>query len=371
MRELKDMEKGAAAALFVEEPLMVTSYENIPWLCEHFDFDLPFDLIAMDEGSRASSPKSELFKMLRKASAKVPHMWDLTASPAPEGLHKLWAQVTLLDKGKRWGKSFYKWRDLYFRPIDYYGYKWVPQIGAEERIYADLKGLMFTVDEKSLPKKAEPKHRVINVRLTDEERKVYRKMARDFMVSLGGKEVSAINKGVLSGKLRQLAQGFIYDENKKAVRFHSHKIDALEELVEELQGEPLLIGYAFQEDLRMILERWPDMPYLGQGVSDAKGAKACNDWNAGKLPLFGIHPASGGHGLNLQAGGSHLCWFGMPWSRELYDQLIGRIWRRGQTRLCFIHYIRTIDTADDDVWDAVEGKISFQDALARAVEKIR
>lgn len=369
---LKKEQKAAATKVTVTHSLTLTTYENIEWLCELFPDGLPWDLIILDEGSRLSSPKSVRFKALRKALDKTPEtiVWDLSASPAAEGLHKLWAQVTLLDRGKRWGKSFYQWREKFFVPIDFNHYRWRPQLGGEQAIYDDLKGLMFTVDESRLPEKPRLVERRISVQMTEEELKLYKKMVRDLVVEVDGKEIAAVNRGVQSMKLRQLAQGFLYDENKDAVRLHDHKILALQDLLEDLQGEPLLVGYDFQEDLHAILERWPGTPYLGKNVTSKQAAAAKEAWDKGVLQMFLIHPASGGHGLNLQRGGSQICWYGMTWSRELYEQLIGRIWRRGQLNACFVHHILMLDTVDDDMWEAVEHKASFQDALAQAVERL-
>lgn len=364
------IEQEAAAKLKVTRQLYITNYENVQWLCDDLD-EMPWDLVIYDEISRFRDPKGERFKAIKSRTGEFGTRWGMTASPAPESLENLFTQVYAVDQGRRWGRSFYAWRKKFFVPIDFHGHKWGPQIGAEPLLYKDLGGLAFTVDEDALPEKEEPVARRIVVDPGEDVRKLYKKMERHLAIELDDVDIEAVNMGVLSGKLRQIAQGFIYDDDKVAKRIHSAKLDALRELVENLQGRPLMIGYDFIEDLERMRELWPGLRYMGDGVSKKEAESIYEDWNAGNIDKLAIHPASGGHGLNLQFGGHHLCWFGMPWSNELHEQLIGRIWRRGQEHVVFLHYIMATLPIDEIIWDAVADKASIQKALYDNVQKLR
>ena len=363
-------EDEAKAKLKVTRQLYLTNYENVQWLCDHLD-SMPWDIAMYDEISRFREPKGKRFKAIKPRTGDFGTRWGMTASPAPESLENLFTQVYAIDQGKRWGRSFYKWRKKYFVPIDFHGHKWGPQIGAEPLIYKDLGGLAFTVDEKDLPEKEDPVPRKIRVDPGDHARKLYKEMERHLAVELEGVDIEAVNMGVLSGKLRQIAQGFMYDDNKVARRIHDAKLDALQELVENMQGRPLMIGFDFNEDLEQMQKLWPGLRYMADGTSKKEAEAIYREWNAGEIDKLAIHPASGGHGLNMQFGGHHLCWLGMPWSNELHEQLIGRIWRRGQEQVVFLHYIMATLPIDEIIWDAVADKASIQKALYDNVEKLR
>lgn len=370
LKGAKVIEQEAAAKLKVTRQLYITNYENVQWLCDDLD-EMPWDLAIYDEISRFRDPAGKRFKAIKPRTGDFDTRWGLTASPAPESLENLFTQVYAIDQGQRWGRSFHNWRRRYFVPVDYKGYRWRPQIGAEPLIYKDLRGLAFTVDEYALPKKADPTIRKIAVEVDKYTREIYARMERDLAVELHGVEIEAVNMGVLSGKLRQIAQGFMYDENKIAKRIHEGKIDALQELVENLQGRPLMIGFDFTEDLAAMQRIWPKLRCMADGTTEKEAASIYEDWNAGKMDLLAIHPASGGHGLNMQFGGHHLCWLGMPWSNELHEQLIGRIWRRGQEQVVFLHYVMSQLPIDEIIWDAVEDKASIQRALYDAVQRLK
>lgn len=352
--------------------LHVTSYENLPWWCELYTpGENPFDMLVLDEVGRLKNPKSPRYKALRKHTPHMKIAVGLNATPAPEGLLDLYAQVSVIDGGKLFGKSFYTWRQRYFAPIDFKGFNWRPQLGAPALIMKDLNTLAFKVDEADLSYQQSMQHNQIAVELPPQARALYTDMEKRMAVELEGRDdIVAMSAAAASMKLRQLANGFIYDEAKQPIIVHTEKQDALSNLLDDMSREPLLIAYEFSEDLEAIRRVWKGLPYLGQGVSATTAAENVDKWNRRQFPAMALHKASAGHGLNLQAGGSHVAWYCLPWDLEGWLQLNGRVDRQGQTRACYSHAIIARRTIDERVWEALTSKDAEQTTVIAAIRKL-
>ena len=353
------------------ECLHVTSYENLMWICDVWEPGRsPFDLWIFDEIGKLKNPKSPRYKEVKKHTALAKIVWGLNATPAPEGFEDLFTQVNIVDGGKLWGKSFYQWRQRYFAPVDYHGYKWKHQIGANATLLKEQNSLAFKVDESELSYHRSMSHNQIKVILPPKARGLYDQMENEMFASVPDTDVTAFSAAAASMKLRQITQGFIYDEDGKAHIIHDEKQHALADLIDELGGEPLLVAYEFSEDLEAIKRVWKNVPYLGQGISAAKAQDHVARWNKRELPVLALHPYSAGHGLNLQHGGSHIAWFALPWPLESWQQCNGRIDRQGQTRSCFGHSIVAADSMDQRVWEALTRKDADQNSIIAAIRKL-
>jgi SNF2 family DNA or RNA helicase len=378
-------EKQRLAALAEGADVTVINRENVAWLVEKSGAVLDFDVLVIDEMSSFKSHRSQRFKALNMARHRFSRVIGLTASPASNGLLDLWAQFRLLDFGKRLGRFIGKFRDAYFDPDKRNGmvvYSYKPKPGAEEKIYrqiADVTVSMKAADHLQMP---ECLYLQYPVRMSPSEYEQYDKLKRDMTVSLRYAppesalgdirdennpnededtiELTAANAAVLSGKLLQLANGCVYDEDKNTMRLHDEKLDALDDLVEAANGNPVLIAYWYQHDLDRIKSRLQ--------VEELKSTDSIRRWNNGEIPIAVIHPASAGHGLNLQAGGSSLIWFGLTWSLELYEQTNARLWRQGQKNTVVIQHIVTEGTIDEDVMRALADKSVTQEKLIAAVK---
>lgn len=353
------------------ECLHVTSYENLMWICDVWQpGESPFDLWIFDEIGKLKNPKSPRYKMVRKHTTKAKIVWGLNGTPAPEGFEDLFAQVQVVDGGKLWGKSFYTWRQQYFAPADYHGYKWRLQYGAKEKLLSDLNRVAVRVDEADLAYQRTMQHAPIKVIMPGKARHLYQEMEKEMALVVNATDITAFSAAAASMKLRQLTQGFVYDEDGEAHIVHEEKQHALADLIDEMNGEPLLVAYEFSEDLEAIRRVWKNVPYLGQGVSSTKAQDYVNRWNRRELPVLALHPFSAGHGLNLQKGGSHICWYALPWPLESYIQTNGRIDRQGQTRACFGHHIVVADSMDERVSAALRDKDVDQEAIIKAIRRV-
>lgn len=287
----------------------------------------------------------------------------LTGTPAPNSLLDLWPEMYLLDMGQRLGRFITGYRERFFVPDKrnreiVYSYK--PREGAEDAIYSLISDIcisMKAVDYLDMPERIDNR---IEVVMSAKEKKLYDDFCRDMVVQIGDEELDAVNAGVLSGKLLQMANGAVYGDERKVLPIHSRKLDALEDLVEAANGKPLLVAYWYKHDLARIRERFPEARCIDT-------SRDISDWNAGRVPLALIHPASAGHGLNLQEGGCTIVWYGLTWSLELYQQLNARLWRQGQKHTVVIHHIITKGTHDEDVMKALENKDMRQSNLIAAV----
>lgn len=350
-------------ALLTKADLYIINRENVTWLVEKSGLPFDYDMIIVDELSSFKSHQSKRFKSLLKVRPKVKRMVGLTGTPASNSLMDLWAEFRLLDMGKRLGRYIGQYRRDYFTPDKrnaqiIFSYKPLP--GAEEAIYKKISDITISMKSADFLKMPDLFVNEVPVRLSPSERALYDKLKRDMVLSLRGKEIDAVNAASLSGKLLQMANGAVYDENQETVLIHERKLDALEDLLEDANGRPVLIAYWFKHDLERIKGRFP--------VREIKTGKDISDWNEGKIPVAMIHPASAGHGLNLQAGGSTLIWFGLTWSLELYQQTNARLWRQGQKEPVVIHHIIAEGTIDENVMAALRRKEKTQDSLIRAVK---
>jgi hypothetical protein len=350
----------------------ITSYENTLWLCELYEpGESPFDMWVFDEIGKLKNPKSPRYKAVRKHTKAAGIVVGLNATPAPEGFADLFTQVQIVDGGKLWGPSFYKWRQQFFAPSDYQGFNWRLQLGAAPLLLKDLNTLAFRVDEQDLAYQSAMTHTQIGIDLPEKARKAYAEMEKTMAVEVSAEQsIVAMSAAAASMKLRQIANGFVYDEERKPVVLHTEKADALSNLIDDMGREPLLVAYEFSEDLEAIRRVWKDAPFLGQGVSAARANELVDLWNQRKLPILALHPYSAGHGLNLQAGGSHICWYSIPWPLESWIQTNGRVDRQGQTRACYSHALLARNTIDERVWDVLVQKDADQRAVIEAVRRI-
>lgn len=349
------------AALQRKAFLYIINRENVAWLVKNHYWD--FDMVVIDELSSFKSNKAERFKAMKKVRPMVTRIVGLTGTPAPNTLLDLWSQMYLMDMGQRLGRFIGGFRDRFFLPDKrnreiVYSYK--PREGAEDAIYALISDIcisMKAADYLDMPERIDNR---IEVSMSPKERKLYDDFQKDMVLSIGDEELDAANAAALSNKLLQMANGAVYGEDKKVIPIHDRKLDALEDLVEAANGKPLLVAYWYKHDLQRIKARFKNARCIDT-------AKDIDDWNAGQIPLALIHPASAGHGLNLQDGGCTIVWFGLTWSLELYQQLNARLWRQGQKHTVVIHHIVTKGTHDEDVMRALENKDTRQSALIEAV----
>lgn len=349
------------AALQRKAFLYIINRENVAWLVKNHYWD--FDMVVIDELSSFKSNKAERFKAMKKVRPTVTRIVGLTGTPAPNTLLDLWTQMYLMDMGQRLGRFIGGFRDRFFLPDKrnreiIYSYK--PREGAEDAIYALISDIcisMKAADYLDMPERIDNR---IEVSMSPKERKLYDDFQKDMVLSIGDEQLDAANAAALSNKLLQMANGAVYGEDKKVLPIHDRKLDALEDLVEAANGKPLLVAYWYKHDLQRIKARFKNARCIDT-------AKDINDWNAGQIPLALIHPASAGHGLNLQDGGCTIVWFGLTWSLELYQQLNARLWRQGQKHTVVIHHIITKGTHDEDVMRALENKDTRQSALIEAV----
>jgi hypothetical protein len=283
----------------------------------------------------------------------------------------LFMPAAIITNGALWGRAFLPWQKRHFRPRDPFGRDWVALPGAEERIAADFGTVAMTVADQDMPDLPPINVVEMPLRLPDEVMATYRTMARELFAHVDGRAIEAASPLIATGKLAQLANGFLYDQGAEDfVRVHDLKIEWLRELVESLEGEPLLIAYEFVEDLRAIRRAFGDVPVLGGLTPAGEAAGLIEDWNAGKLPLLAFHPASAGHGLNLQHGGSRMAWLSPSWSAELTEQAIARLYRPGQTQHVTIHVCVAVGTVDEMKRNRVFNKMSAQEAFRRHLEQI-
>lgn len=342
----------------------IINRENVQWLIEESGIQWQYDMVVVDELSSFKSHQVKRFRSLLKMRPQIKRFVGLTGTPASNGFMDLWAEFRLLDMGKRLGRYITHYRDSFFVPdkrngMQVFSYKLRP--GAEAEIYRRIGDITISMKSADYLQMPECVMNTVPVTLSEDEHKEYQDMARDLVLRLHGVEIDAANAAALSGKLCQLANGAIYTEDRLTLEFHERKLDALEDLIEGANGKPVLVAYWFQHDLARIRKRFK--------VRELKSSEDITDWNAGNIPVAVIHPASAGHGLNLQAGGSTLVWFGLTWSLELYQQTNARLWRQGQQAdTVVIHHIITQGTIDEAVMKALSEKDKSQAALIDAVK---
>lgn len=378
-------------ALISDSDIVTLNYENILWLTGFHKTDkdgnkvwvpgaledqagrhnwhkyLGFDGLVFDEVSRMKGAhKSKRYKALKRYLADFRWRVGLTGTPEPNGLLDLYGTAYVCDSGAALGRTFTAYRQSYFRPLDPNGWQWAPLPDAEAQIYEALKPSAYVLDPADYVTRPEPTVRDHVVKMSAEGRATARLLEEKFYAELDGAEIDVANGGVLAGKLQQCAQGFVYagdDERRKVTRFDRVKLDKCVELVESLDGQPVIIAYKFRADLELLQAQFPGAPNLGSGTSAVKGAAIIDQWNAGQVPILLLHPASAGHGLNLQAGGHHMIWYGLTWSSEEYRQAIARIARQGQIRHVYVHRIVSDHWIDANITAALDGKLATEKSL--------
>lgn len=371
-------EKQRIAALFKAADIYLIGRDNVEWLANYIKTYrkgvVPFDMLVIDELSSFKNPRSHRFKAIRNMRHCFKRIVGLTGTPAPNGLMDLWGQMFLLDGGKRLGRFITHYRDAYFKPGKRNGaiiYTYDLQKDGAERIYKQIGDICMSMkaeDYLELPGRIE---NIIPIKLTPELQEKYDEFEKEQILSLDTEqedtEISAVNAAALSNKLLQFANGAMYDENGKVHILHNLKIDACKELLEDADGKPVLIAWTFRSDRDRLLEALRIYK-----PRELQGQKDIDDWNAGKIKVLLMHPASGGHGLNLQMGGHIIIWYGQTWSLELEQQFNARLDRQGQQEKVIINKLIAVDTIDKDIIKALSNKDKTQESLMQAVkERIR
>lgn len=355
--------KERRAALMSSADITIINRENLQWLIENSGIPFDFDMVVIDELSSFKNHQSKRFRALLKARPKVKRIIGLTGTPSSNGLMDLWAEFRLLDMGERLGRFIGLYRTTYFKPDKRNGqviFSYKPLPGAEEAIYSiisDITISMKSTDHLKMPELLINQQEVL---LSDSEKERYEELKRDLVLQTPDGDITAANAAALSGKLSQMANGAVYDDDEEILEIHDRKLDALEDLI-EAASKPILVAYWFRHDLQRIKKRFI--------VREIKSSQDIADWNTGKIPIAVIHPASAGHGLNLQSGGSTLIWFGLTWSLELYQQTNARLWRQGQSsKTVIIMHLITKGTIDEQILKALSEKNLTQQSLIDAVK---
>ena len=365
--------KQREAAIRTPADVYVVNRENTKWLIDYLEkhrIPWPFDMVVIDELSSFKNHNSQRWKALRKVRPKIKRMIGLTGTPASNGLMDLWAEVFLIDNGQRLGRFIGRYREAYFKaagmnPYTGVVFNYVPLPGAEEAIYSrisDIAVSMKALDYLDMPDLIPVTH---TVDMDPAERKLYDEMKKDLLVEVDGECIDAANAAVLSGKLLQMANGALYNDDREVLEIHKQKLLMLEDLIEQANGQNVLVAYWYQHDHDRIMKHLKEKGYTPR---DIKADEDIEDWNAGNIQVGLISPASAGHGLNLQKGGHILIWFSLIWSLDFYAQTTARLWRQGQKEVVTVHHIVCRDTVDEDVLKALEHKDTTQQNLIAAVK---
>lgn len=355
-------EKERRQALHTPADIYIINRENVTWLVQTLKGSWDFDMVVIDELSSFKSPKSQRFKSLRKVRPLISRIVGLTGTPSPNGLIDLWAQMYLLDGGDRLGRTITAYRDRYFLPDKrnqhiIFSYKLKPQ--AEERIYEKIEDICISMKSKDYLNLPERINNLVPVMLKDKAK--YDQLEKDLLLELEEGDIVANNAAGLTNKLLQFANGAIYDEDGEVSIIHDDKLKLLDDLIEVANGKPVLVFYSFIHDKDRIKARYKNVKTLDT-------AEDIKKWNKGEIEILLAHPASAGHGLNLQSGGNIIIWFGLTWSLELYMQANARLDRQGQTESVIVHHLVAKDTVDEDVMKALENKEIGQEALLKAMK---
>lgn len=353
-------------ALEQDADVYVIGRDNVVWLVDHYSKKKhwPFDMIVIDELSSFKNPQAKRFRALRKILGVTQRVVGLTGTPSPNGLMDLWAQVYLLDRGERLGRTIGAYREKYFRAgarNGYVVYKWEPLKGAKEQIeekISDICVSMSAADYLTLPERID---NVIPVKLTDAEMELYKRMEQDQLLQIEDSDVVALNAAAVMTKLLQIANGSVYSMDGTVVNIHDAKLEALQEIIDTTDS-PVLVFYSFKHDLDKILE-------AVSGARVLNGPEDIRDWNDGKVRVLLAHPASVGYGLNLQEGGHTIVWYGLTWSLELYQQANARLYRQGQEKPVIIHHLIAEGTVDEQAMAALQAKDTSQAALLAALKE--
>jgi SNF2 family DNA or RNA helicase len=374
--------KDKAKEVQKDADLYVINPDGLQWLVEsgHLASLLKrgVDLLVVDELSTFKHIRTKRFKLIKPWLKLFKYRWGLTGSPASNGLLDLFGQIYMLDLGASLGPYITHYRYQYFMPTGYMGYEWRLQDQAEEKIYKAIKDVALSIrakDHLDLPALVEQD---LWVSLPEKAKVIYDDLEKDMIATIENEEVTASNAAVVSSKCRQVASGGVYVDkdpdllpcgSRKALYVHDEKTEALKELIDELQGAPLLVAYEFDHDLQRIRKLLgTKTPAINGATTDKEAGSLIDQWNKGLLPVLCGHPAAMGHGLNMQGFGSHVCWYSLTWNFELYDQLIRRVWRQGQKNTVVVHRILARKTVDEVVAKALKSKKTNQDALLEALK---
>lgn len=365
-------ERQRLAALKVKADVHIISRDNIAWLCSLYAAKLPYDMLVIDELSSFKAHQTQRFKSLRLARPWFKRVVGLTGTPAPNGLINLWSQMYLIDRGERLEKTITAYRSRYFRPgasNGYVVYSYKLLSDSERLIQERIKDICISMRAEDYLEMPERIDNFVRVTMPDKLMDAYKKFERENVITLaneieeGTTTVNAVNAAALSNKLLQFANGAMYDENKNVVPIHDLKLEALKEIIEAADGKPVLVAWTYQFDRDRIKNYFRSM-----APRELKTAEDINDWNAGKVRLMLAHPASAGHGINLQAGGNIIVWYGLTWSLELYQQFNARLYRQGQKQRTIIHHIVNTGTHDEDVVRALKSKDKTQNNLMNSIK---
>ena len=362
------------AALDADADIYVINRENVQWLVEYTNGIWPFDMVIIDELSSFKSPQAKRFKMLKRVIKQADYVWGLTGTPASNGYMDLWAQIYLIDNGERLGRFIGSYRQEFFYAGAHNGYivyEYKLRTGAKEKIDRRLSDICLSMSKEDWLEIPPIISNEVRVRMTRKERKIYDQFERDKVLPLLDSKLDTIDNmdsavigesaAVLSGKLLQMANGAVYDDNGGVFHLHDQKLDALDEIVESAQGQPILVFYSYKHDMDRILARHPEAVVL-------KGSADIERWNNGEIPMLLCHPASAGYGINLQEGSHIMVWFGLPWSLENYQQSIARLHRQGQEHPVIVHHIICEGTLDEKVLQALQSKNATQKSLLDALK---
>ncbi len=360
--------KQRAAAIQRDADVYTVNYENLIWLVEQHGKKWPYDWVVADESTRLKKPSGKRFRAAKRVH-KLPSRWtNLTGTPAPNGLIDLWAPTYLLDSGQRLYKTFGAFKGRWFDENPY-SYKIEPKQKADDEIRECINDVTLSVRAEDHVTTEEPVSQTIRVELPSKARRTYRDMESSMIAELESADIEALNAGVATMKCRQLASGAAYtDTAGNWERIHDAKLEALQSVIEEAAGEPILVAYHFRSTAERVQKAIPSARRLDTHAETER------DWNQGQIPLLLAHPASAGHGLNLQHGGRRVVWFDLDWDLELYQQLIERIGpvrqrQAGYQRTVYIHHLVAADTIDEAVIDRLNGKATTQDALRQAMRQ--
>ena len=356
-------EKQRRQALAKRSTIYIINRENLDWLIRKSNIPFTFDMIVLDELSSFKSHQTNRFKALMSVRPRVKRIVGLTGTPASNSLIDLWAEFKLLDMGKRLGRYITRYREEYFVPDKRNGmqiYSWKPVLGSQQRIYDAISDITISMESRDYLQMPDLVLNEIDVYLDEKEKDIYKSFKSSLTAEFMDQEITAMNDAALSNKLLQMANGAVYTDDGKVIPLHDRKMEALEDLIESANGNPVMIAYWYKHDLERIQEKFR--------IREIKTRKDIEDWNSGKIKIACIHPASAGHGLNLQSGGSTLIWFGLTWSLELYQQTNARLYRQGQKNTVVIHHLITKGTIDEQVMAALKRKDKTQSALMAAVK---
>lgn len=359
--------KQREQALEKNADIYVTNKENTKWICERYKKDWPFDMVVIDELSTFKNSDSQRFKILKKKWPLFDRFVGLTGTPAPKNIMDLWAQIYLIDGGERLGKFKTHFRQRYFYPTHQISdnvFNWELKSGSKDEIYKMISDVTVSMESKDYLKMPERVDTVKEAKLSKKERALYDELEQNMVIENDiddDKDIVALNSASLSNKLLQMSNGAVYADDGSITHIHDKKLELLDEIVEESQGQPILVMYNYKHDKERLLERYSFAETLD---SDDYMER----WNNGEIQMLITHPASAGHGLNLQYGGSIMVWFGLTWNLEYYEQANARLYRQGQKKTTVIHHLLTENSIDQKVYESLKNKKLGQNELMNAVK---